>query len=373
MRRPLCLLALSLACAASLPESIAAGQSKTQGSPLQSPANYSYGCETGWLPGHSGYYEPHHHGTTTCTLIQPGTTTDNSFLVPGDGTVTKARVKVGESPPQISIATLRRYFKPDQNGVMQYTCCFGVSETLPVQPQPNSVVEIPVNFLVDTAQPENGQTGWWDIVAVNVHGAGNLPMSDLGDNPNQASPGMLVAWWQFPKTSPNDNNISDWQATNFETLMQYDWTPCKAPASRSARAAQACGGATTPPPAGGGTTAPPAGGGAPLVPLPQPAASGAQIRSTALTLRRGKVRISVKCTLTTACDGIVRLRTRARRPRLLASKRVAIVAGRTARVTLTLSRANRRRIKPRGTKVVAEVDLGAAGRTTRNLTVKRRR
>lgn len=382
MRFPLRLAIGALACAAAVgPVDLAWGQTKTQGSPLQSPANYEYGCETRWLPDHnSGQYQPHDHGPSSCTLIQTGTTTEDTFLVPGNGTVTRAWVKAGPNPAPVSIATVRRFFKPNQQGQMEYTCCFGVSQTPPVALQPNEVKEIPVNFLVSTKQPENGQTGWWDIVAVNVdqHAAGQtLPISDLGDNPNQGPRDMPSAWWQYPKTAPNDNNISEWFASNFEVLMRYEWTACtNASAARVARAAQPCGG-TTPPP-GGGTTPPPGGGTTPpgggtTPPAQTPITTPVKVESRKLNLKGRKVKVALECVTASPCVGSVRLRTRGNKPRTLAKKRIALTAGRTSTVTLSLSRRNLRRVKGGRTKVRLQVDLGSVGKVRRDLTLTRRR
>ncbi len=361
-----------------IPVSGAAGESRTQGSPLTSPANYAYGCETRWLPGQTPPfdYQPNYVGPSTCTIYQSGLTTNDTFLVPGPGTVTTARVKAGANPPQVSIATIRRYFKPNAQGQMEYTCCRGISETPPATLTPNAVTEIPVNFLVSTQQPENGNTGWWDIVAVNVLGPGNLPMADLGAHSGSYNPSQPSAFWQFPKTAPNDNNLSDWSAPNFEVLMQYSWCPSTT-ARHALRAACPSGAATPAGPAGVPPNPTPLTPGSSTGTGTTPATPGttakpAQVSSTKLTLRGATVSIRVRCVHTTTCKGKVRLRTRAKKPRTLASRSMTVRAKQSATVKLKLSAQNRRRVSKKGTKVRVEVDLGSAGKVTRNLTLKRR-
>jgi len=371
MRRLFPLVAIASCCAVIVP-AVAGAQAKVQGSPLTSPANYAYGCETGWLIGSQPPfdYEPGPYGASTCSLFQPGTTLDNTHLVPGSGTVLSARVKAGTNPPQVSIATVRRFFKPNAQGQVEYTCCQGISETPPVALAPNAITEIPVNFIVLTQQPENGNTGYWDIVTVNVHGPGRLPMSDLGAHSSSAGANVPAAYWYYPKIAPNDSNQNAWSAPNFEVLMQYDWCPkIAATASRatcpSAPPPSSGGGTTTPP-----TTPPPSGGGTTTPATATPTAKPAGVTSTKLRLSGGRVKLGVSCRQTTTCVGTVRLRTVSGR-RLLGSRKIAVVAGERETVALTLSKANRRRVTRKGIKVVAEVDLGTAGRVTRTLTLKR--
>lgn len=375
MRVLRCVAGALLCCtvAALLPATAQA--QKTQGSSLAAPANYPYHCDYRWSSGPfgpGGYQEfvPVQIGASTCSIWQGGVPSQAqlSHLVPGTGTVTKARVRSGPNPAAISIATVRLYEGRSQTvpGGIEQTCCAGVSETPPVTPTPNAVTEIPVNFRVEAQpyDPNTGRAGFHDVVVVNAVGTtGTLPIHDRG-GPKPF--GLTLApdsiYWYFPKFNPSQNNQNQWFAPGFEVLMNYDWTP-DAPKACAAAATQACPPAT-PPPSQGAKPAP--GGG------PTPATRrSAAVRSSSLTLRRGKVGVRVACTATTACKGRVRLRTAAKKPRLLGSRSLSVKPGRTATVTVGVARKLRRLVKPKGTKVTVEVDLGAAGKVTRRVTLRR--
>jgi hypothetical protein len=341
-----------LLCALAGSGGVASGQ-VAHGSPLTSPANYPYGCETRWLPGFppASEFQPTVIGPSTCSMFQAGTTIDNTHLVPGPGTVTTARVKSGPNPAKLSIATVRRYFKPNSQGVMEYTCCQGISETPPFDPTPNAVTEVPVNLLVSTQQPENGQTGWWDIVVVSALGPGTLPMSDLGSHPNLPGAGVLNTTWAYPKLAPNDNHPAGWDAPGFEVLMQYSWCP-----STGGRAAlRAC--PTKPPTTPTNPTNP---------------TNPAEISSPRLSLIGLSVKVLVKCAQATDCKGKVKLSTVAKKPVVLGSKTITVRSGKSLAVAVPVSARNRKRITKKGLKVKAEIDLGkGTAKITRTLTLKR--
>jgi hypothetical protein len=56
---------------------------------------------------------------------------------------------------------------------------------------------------------------------------------------------------------------------------------------------------------------------------------------------------------------------------LLASRRIRVNARRTSTATLSLARRARNRVGRNGLAVRVEVDLGAAGKVTRNVTLRR--
>jgi hypothetical protein len=358
-------LLLALASAAALAPAGAMAQQKTQGSPLTAAANYQYGCETRWLPGSTPPFDmqPITIGPSTCTIFQSGTTTDDTHLVPAPGTILSARIKSGPNPAPLQITTMRRYFKPNAQGQMEYTCCHGISQTPTFQPKPNDITEVPVNLLVSTQQPENGQTGWWDIVAVSAEGPGTLPIADRGPHPTIGSPGMPTTFWYYPKVAPSENNQNEWSASNFEVLMNFTWCPGTG-RTAAAVAAQACPSTAPPPPPPGGNDQPGRTG--------QPSGTpSAAVGARRLTSNGSSVTVPVTCSGASACRGRVRLRTRARRPVLLASRRFTVATGKTGKVRLALSRRARRRLGARRTQVRVELALAGAPTVTKDLTLVR--
>lgn len=232
-----------------------------------------------------------------------------------------------------------------------------------------------MNLLVDAQpfDPNTNRAGFHDIVVVNVHGTtGTLPMSDYG-GPKPFGltipPGDPGARWYFPKFDPSAHNLNQWIANGFEVLMNFDWCP-----GTTARQA----GATCPTQ---GTPPPPPPPGTPPPPPPVTPAVPATIRSTHLLLEGRKVTVVARCATGTgkSCAGHVRLRTTAKKPKLLASRKVSIKDGRSANVRLTLGRTPRRlvrealgRSKTKRIDVRAEIDLGKAGRSTKVLKLRRK-
>ena len=248
--------AFALLALASFP-SAAEGQTRS-GSSLTAQANYPYHCDHRWTAGYNGEpgafgpggaqeWVPQNMGASTCSIAHLGINgrVETSHLVPGTGTVTVARVKSGPDPAAISIATVRSFQGRDSNGKYSDTCCMGVSETPTINPTPNDITEIPVNFRVEAQQfdPNSGRAGWHDWVVVNVHGtSGTLPIHDNGDpKPFDAFTPPAAndhnTFWHFPQIDPNEHNQNRWNAPGFEVLMNYDWCPATAPAR--ARQAQA--------------------------------------------------------------------------------------------------------------------------------------
>ncbi len=354
------------------------------GSPLTAPANYPYHCDYRWAagafgPGGAQNYEPIFIGPSTCSIWQIGSTTQNSHLVPGKGTVTVARIKSGPNPAPVSIGTVRRFSgRNPADGTFSETCCQGVSQTAVINPTPNAVTEIPVNLLVDAQpfDPNTNRAGFHDIVVVNIHGTtGTLPMSDYG-GPKPfgltVPPGDPGAVWYFPKFDPSVHNLNQWMANGFEVLMNFDW--CPGTAAAQLRAACPTPPPPPPPPPPGvppGGTTPPAG-----TPPVQ-----ATIRSSKLLLEGSKVTVVARCATGTgkSCSGHVRLRTTSKTPKLLASRQVSIKDGRSENVRLTLKGKSLKLVKDRlggsrktSIKVRAEIDLGTAGRSTKVLKLRRK-
>lgn len=381
LSRPVLIVLTALAV---LP-SMASAQISGQGSPLTSTANYPYHCETRWMPGvpgnpggfgPGGYqdYVEQFVGPSTCTVFQTGNTPGTSHIVPNSGKVTVARVKSGPNPAPVSIATVRQFTgKRPSDGQLLTTCCAGISETPTVNPTPNAVTEIPVNFLVESKpyDPNNpGVAGYRDWVVVNAHGStGTLPIHDSGlprpIGPVPSDPGVT---WHFPQIDPSQNNQNAWIANGFEVLMNYDWVPTAATTPGTACTAgtrnvgvslRQCA------PSGGGGQQQPQQGAGTASPL-------AEIRASKLRLKRGKIGVSVKCARTDgkACTGKVRLRTVAKKPVLLGSKTLKLAAGKTKTVSVSVNRKARKRLK--GQKQLrVEIALSGQAPITKDVTLRR--
>jgi hypothetical protein len=336
---------------------LAHAQSKSnQGTPMSlTPATGSeaFGCETRWQGGFAPpfTYERQPTGHTTCTAYQPGTTVDNTHLVPGPGLVTKVRVRSGANPAPLRITIVKRLFQtnPATGEITDAICCTGTgAESATFQPPANSVHELTLDppLRVTTSPSQNGASGHHDIVSVSAMGAGELPIASTG--PHSLSEFSTTAMQMFyPKVETGQQGQAQHDYVNYVVLMNYDWT---APPTG---------------PGGGGPVGTGGGGtGTPAAPL--------SFKSRSLKLKKGKVSFRLACTSAASCKGKARLRTRAKKPKTLATKSLTIPGGKTKTITFKLSSKARRTVRrKKTTNVTLAIDLGAGGSATKNLKLKR--
>jgi hypothetical protein len=342
----------------------ALGLSKTQGADLSAPSDAGFGCETQFLPGNPGNgftYEPSPFegivDESSCTMwAYTGGTTDK-LLAPASGTVTKVRVKSGPNPAPLRVSILRYLFTTNPANPSEVTdrqCCTAVAEGATFQPTPNAVTETTVNLPTQVVQPQGQQSGWGDFVGVSAVGPGTVPLNSTGPHTSYAINTPTVHF-AYPKISPpRDYSDGSFAYPNYQPLIQFDWTDgCAGSAGVKARASQCSKGN--------------AGQGGKAVKAPF------SVLSKSLRLKDGKVKVSVRCTAAKGqkCKGSVGLRTRAKKPKALASKKVSVKGGKKASVTLKLSRKARKRVPRKKNKVTVTVNLGAQGKATRNVTLKR--
>lgn len=342
----------------------ASARTQTQGSDLGPAADGGFGCETAFRLGFAPpfTYEPFPTGMSTCTGYMPGTTIQNTHLVPGPGKVTNVRVKSGPNPAPLQISIIRRLFQTNPNNPNEITdavCCTGVKESAVFRPTPNAVTSVAVNLPVSTQQSVNGASGWHDIVAVSGAGPGQLPLASVGPHTPEAGTIRSTPTPQlfYPKIQPGGSNNNNYDYPNYVVLMQYDWCDGGAASSR-AKASQACGAITEPPK------------------INRKGKPVASVSSKSLKLKKGKVAVKVACATATKarCKGKVGLYTRPKKgkAKLLASKSVNMADGKSAKVTLKLSRKARKRVPRKSNRVSVKLSLGKTlGTVKKNLTLKR--
>ena len=340
----------------------ALGQSRTLGSPLTQTPN-TFGCETKPTfteQSFDGNYRFLASGQPDCTWFQTGVLGNPSDprtgAVPGDGRITNVAVRSGGNPALMRF-TILRLFADSGSGSRQ--CCFFVSETQPVRPAPNSVMNFAVNLPVErNTNPANGLVTQ-DFIGVSaVSGSGVLPLFGNGSH-NTISDyqnGNTTAGFIYPRLGaiPNDSGGGRREegVPGFEVLMQWTWTPAGSPAPPTTPGAQ------------------PVGPGRGPVSL---------LGDGGLAARNGFVGLQVQCLLTRDCRGVALLRTRAgaaaagkrRKSRVVGRKRIRIAGGKKARVRIRLNRRGRKLIRRGRLKAVAIVDLGAVGTVKKNVTLRR--
>jgi hypothetical protein len=319
----------------------------------------AFGCETRWQ--YEFGFPPVSRqptGMTSCTAYSPGfLSTTESHLIPVPGYVTKVRVRSGANPAPLRVTIMKRLFQthPVTGQETDSVCCTGTgSESATFQPPPNTVHELTLNppIKVTATSSQNGASGHRDIVAVSAVGPGDLPIASTGSH-GVADYGPTMSIF-YPKVETGLQGKAEHVYNNYVVLMNYDWVatiPC--PQSSSAKASQTCPTPKTPK--------------EPKTPI------SFKTKAKSLKLKQGKVVFKLACTAAkgTSCKGKATLRTRAKKSKKLAAKSFAIPGGKTKAITFKLSKKARKSVKKKGTKVSLSVDLGAAGKATKNLTLKR--
>jgi hypothetical protein len=359
-------LAPALAAAVCLVAPAAASaQSLVGGSPLANPADYPSDCRQQLIAVGFDAYSVYSDQQPSCTWWQTGVfgsiDPGDRFkgYVPGNGTITSVSVRSGPNPAPLRFVVARQltpilFGRPDPDN---QGCCFFVREAGPFQPAANTVSTFSVNLPVESNRTPTEITN--DIIGFSAaSGTGTLPLHVV---PGRFTPSAFLvngtpdaaAVWPALGAIPNDSGGGRRPTgiAGIEVLLQY--TMCTGAAG--ARAAQTCGG-------GGG------GGGGGQTPPPGAPAS---IPTSKLKAANGRVGLKVSCAAAAGCKGSVALKTTGRKSKSLGSKRVNIASGRTATVRVKLNKLGRKLAKRKRVKVVATVDLGAAGTITKQLTLKR--
>lgn len=334
-------------------------QGATLGNDLSGPANGGFGCETRFLPGMQPDQpeQPVSAPGSTCSLWS-----FQSSFTPNAGTVTKLRVKSGPNPAPLQVAIFRRLFTTNPENPVEVTdaqCCTGIATGPVFQPKPNAVTEVAVNLPTTAKAPAGRLSGWNDFVAVSGVGNGDLPITSTGPHTfNAQAAGAPFISVNYPKfEGPFNSNQNEWNYVNYKALVQFDWVPAGATGCPGAAGAKAGASQCN----------------KPKTPVSPAVKAPFSFRSKNLKLKNGKVKVPVKCTAPKGqrCKGKVGLRTRAKKPKALASKKVNLKGGKKATVTLKLSRKARKRVRKKKNKVTLTVNLGAQGKGTRNVTLKR--
>lgn len=213
----------------------AAGQGMVLGSPLTAEPNVALGCETQpTLTDSSGNYALAPSNQPSCTWRQSGVfgvsdySDPRTSSVPADGRITSIAVRSGPNPAQLRFVILRQLAQPDNGSA----CCFFVSETEPVQPQPNTVTTFATNLTVVRNVDADGVLAA-DLVGVSaVSGTGSLPLHSTGQHNafQLTQPGSVNAGAIYPRigAQPSDSNgggRSEAGLPGWEVLMQWTWCP----------------------------------------------------------------------------------------------------------------------------------------------------
>lgn len=298
-------------------------------------------------------------GATTCSYYQGfvfGDANDpRTGFVPGDGVVNTVTVRVGANPAPLRFVILRQLTNALNGAVAgEPKCCFFVRETDALQPAPNTTSTFTVNLPVENNRQPNVITQ--DAVGFSAATGGTLPLAFVPGqfSPASFTPGGVTSSSFHPKLGPENGANSGGAFASgsqggLDVLLQYTFTPA----------------AVISPAVGAPTLAP---------------TDIATIGGSVLRPIGGRLDVVLDC-LQAACAGTLSVLRRAggrsattARARSLGQRAFSLTQGPGQKVRLKLNALGRRLARRRrGTPVRVLVDLGAAGTTSRNLTLKRRR
>jgi hypothetical protein len=362
VRTPLASLVAVLAIALVAP-SAASGQAVTFGSPLAVAPNLNFGCETmpTPIPDASGNYALVGSGVPDCTWRQSGVFApqpgDPRFSsVPGDGRITRVEVRAGPNPAPLRFVVFSQL--GNVGGTENSQCCFFVSETQPVQLQPNAIN----TFAVDIPVERNTLKGIrrFDLMGISAaSGTGTLPLAQVGPVNTFAltTPGSVNAGFWYPRLSPNGQDVGGGRRETglpgVEVLVRWTWEPAGA--------------------AGGG-------GGGPVTPTPL--APGIALQGANGQIARGNALIPLICNGDAACAGRLQLlaaragaagkkKRKAKKPAVYGSARYSVAPGGQASVRVKLNRAAKKKLKgKRGLSVRVKVTPKGGSATTTSMKLK---
>jgi hypothetical protein len=232
-RLPIGICALALLA---LAPGSAAAQSVTLGSPLATAPNLAIGCQTRpALVDTNGNYGPVPSGQADCTWRQTGVfgvlNSPVGSTAPATGRITSISVRSGPNPAPLRFVILRQLSQPGTGTA----CCFFVSETAPVQPQPNTVTTFQTNLPVERSTDVVQQIVTADFIGLSAaSGTGTLPIATTGRNNlfDFTQPGSVNAGVFYPRLGaiPNDSGGGRHEdgIPGFEVLMQWTFTPAGA-------------------------------------------------------------------------------------------------------------------------------------------------
>jgi hypothetical protein len=185
-----------------------AAHGRAFGADLRRPANATAGCQTFIF-----YYQ-----VFSCSWTTSGApfNTSEGMVVPGTGTITRVRIKVGPQTGPMRIATLQALRA--QNGG-EAACCVGRRQTGVFTPRPNAITTLRVNIPVSVTY--NSHSGYYvyDILFLTMEDATTpIPANASDPNTDNCSGG-----W-FPAVRPHQENYGGpYGVCGYTILIRADW------------------------------------------------------------------------------------------------------------------------------------------------------
>ncbi|MGA8217384.1 MAG: hypothetical protein WB771_02370 [Solirubrobacterales bacterium] len=291
-------------------------------------------------------------GANTCTVTSSGSVSSpaESLTVPVTGTLTAVRVKAGPITGPMRVEVLRLLRAGTRSA-----CCFSEAQTPAFTPAPNTITTVPVNIPVRSDKVPDPATGVYtdDFLALTVLEPGvPIPMNDTGDYSGATANSPLSGAW-YPAFELGDERVDQSGFAGYQVLLQGDVSS----------SGQVTGGGVSP--------------------------IGLASQLGFVRSKRRAV-ISLVCSLTTACDGRLRLlngnpltaaaakkgkRKGRGKAKLYGKGGFSIPAGETKKVGVKLTKAGRKAIRRhKKLHLFAQIAIGSgasAQAVTDPITLKR--
>lgn len=203
-----------------------AAEAASFGSSLKRPQNTGWGCES--APTYDVFTNSptlRPTGERTCTLRSGGRIGSNRnwSQAPGDGRITRIRVRSGPNPAPLRLTVLLASVRttPGEPGG-DYSCCTARFLGGVFRPRPNAVTTRRVNVAVE--RDRDGNTTYFDEVGLSAMGPGTLPIHDNGSG-GQLAQGSPMTVFSYPFMRRGDTRVDGVPADGLELLFRWRFRP----------------------------------------------------------------------------------------------------------------------------------------------------
>jgi len=200
------------------------------GSSLRRPANVNWGCELAPVLGLTGFVLAQ-TGQRTCTWRSAGyfNTFRQASTVPGNGVITRIRVRAGRNPAPLRLTILtsssRLY---GGGGTLQnsFTCCTARRFSRTFRPRANRITTVTVNMRVFRTVDRRNLVQTSDVVGLSAVGRGTLPLR-VGSDVGGYSTGNAISAYYYPLTRVGEPRVEGGSITGVEVLLRWEFRPAR--------------------------------------------------------------------------------------------------------------------------------------------------
>ena len=219
--------ALGVALIATLP---APASARWFGSTLRAAPNATYGCESAIVAQPLGGYALQPTGQSSCTYRHGGYlfTSRPTFIAPGNGRVTRIRVKSGPNPAKLRLTVLTGSSRIDTTTGRDlpgtYTCCTARFVGRAFRPRANAITTKRVNVRVRDVRDRRirFRIHSTDGLALSAVGPGTLPLS-IAPELGVFTTGTPLAVGYWPHTAKGDPRVDGYSVSGIDLLFQWNF------------------------------------------------------------------------------------------------------------------------------------------------------